>query len=59
MIPEKTDLSALIEKTLSLILKKADQKGLKLSVDIPDNIPQIVGVDDPRLKQILLNLFFL
>ena len=54
--PQKTDLRALIDKTLSLIRNNADQKGLKLSVDIPDNVPQIIEVDGSRLKQILLNL---
>ncbi|MEA1882950.1 MAG: response regulator, partial [Thermotogota bacterium] len=54
--PEKVNLRALIEKTLSLIRNNAHQKGLKLSVDIPDNVPQTIVVDGLRLKQILLNL---
>jgi len=54
--PEKTSLRTLIEKILSLIRNNADQKGLKLTVDIQDNVPQTIEVDGPRLKQILLNL---
>jgi len=32
------------------------QKGLKLLVDISENVPQLVMIDPKRYKQILFNL---
>jgi len=54
--PKKIRLTELTEKTVSVIRHATEQKGLKFTVNMADNVPQFVEVDGPRLKQILLNL---
>lgn len=54
--PEKTELKALIENTLSIVRPKAKEKGLYLSAFIENAVPQNVEVDGSRLRQILINL---
>lgn len=54
--PEKTDLKELIRKTCSMVQRKAVKKGLAFSVDIAEDVSQIVEVDSGKLRQILMNL---
>ena len=54
--PEKSNLNEILEKTISIVRPKAQQKGLTLSYSLGDYLPQVVEVDGPRLRQILLNL---
>ena len=53
---EKTNLSTLIEKTVSVIRYSAEKKGLELIVEMTQKIPDQVMVDGLRLRQILVNL---
>ena len=53
---EKVNLRPLIEKTVSIVRYRAESKGLDLSVNIGNEVPQTVEMDGPRLSQILLNL---
>ncbi|MEW5728648.1 MAG: ATP-binding protein [Pseudomonadota bacterium] len=50
------DLRALVSRTLGLIQPKAEEKGLELSLDTADGVPQWAFGDPTRLRQILLNL---
>lgn len=50
------DISNLLKNTLSYHLPKLNEKGLKLQVNIGDNIPNKILGDEFRLEQILSNL---
>ena len=50
-IPVKT----LIETTQSRLYRQFEEKGVSLSMDIPDNLPDVL-VDEDRFGQVLLNL---
>ena len=54
--PEKTELKPLIENTIQMVRSKAENKGLILSLSVEDHVPQMVEVDGPRLREVLLNL---
>ncbi len=43
-----------LEKARNLFAPKADEKGLVLKVEVPDNVPNLVG-DKDRIGQVLLN----
>jgi two-component system sensor histidine kinase EvgS len=48
----ETSLNAVIE----IFILKAQEKGLKLILNIDEDIPKVIWMDDIRLRQILLNL---
>lgn len=52
----KTNLKELISEVITSMQVKANEKGLSLSFTIDDNVPQEIGTDPTRLKQILLNI---
>ncbi|MDH5749923.1 MAG: PAS-domain containing protein, partial [Rhodospirillales bacterium] len=52
---EILDIGTLVEKTVRLIRPRAERRGMKLILKIPDSLPGIYG-DERRLRQILLNL---
>ncbi|WP_414578138.1 hybrid histidine kinase/response regulator HrmK [Anabaena sp. CCY 9402-a] len=54
---EKVDIPELSRNVLTLIKEKANNKGLKLSLEIDPQVTTLV-VDPLRLKQMLLNLLF-
>jgi len=54
--PKETALRPLIEKTVSVIRRSAEKKGLDLFVEVGELVPEKVTVDGPRLGQILVNL---
>ncbi|CAN5132113.1 hypothetical protein BH20GEM2_BH20GEM2_20600 [soil metagenome] len=54
IIPERTDLCALLRDTLTSLHLQAKEKELELSVDAPASLT--VSTDPARLRQILLNL---
>ncbi len=45
-----------IEDTLDLFASKAAEKSLTLAYDIPADVPEVIGSDVTRLRQILMNL---
>ncbi|MBZ2188936.1 response regulator [Alcanivorax sp. JB21] len=53
---EDFNLPALLEDSLTIFQGVAEQQGLTLRSDWPDDIPQWVRGDGPRLRQVLLNL---
>jgi len=54
---EKVNITELCSSVLALVKEKAGNKGLKLLVEIDENIPTLVA-DSLRVKQMLLNLLF-
>jgi len=49
------DLAELIRQSITALQARALEKGLELSFDIPETLPQ-VNIDFLRIKQVLLNL---
>ncbi|MBF0444754.1 MAG: response regulator [Magnetococcales bacterium] len=50
------DLRNLIGNTLSILFHKAQDKGLLLTHNVDENVPETIIADADRLRQILLNL---
>jgi two-component system sensor histidine kinase/response regulator len=50
------DLRAMLEALVEMLQLRADQKGLKLVYDCPDQVPQGIYGDERKLRQVLLNL---
>ena len=54
--PVPFDLSEIVDDTMSAFILRAQQKGLKLAYDVPQDVPsQLIG-DPERLRQIFINL---
>lgn len=49
------DIRSVVTNVVDILRFKAEEKGLILSADIDDSVPQVIG-DPTRLNQILLNL---
>lgn len=54
--PIETDLRKLVTQSVDMIRFKTDKKNLKLNLDIPEKLPDIVILDPLRLKQVITNL---
>ncbi|MGI9356314.1 MAG: ATP-binding protein [Rhizobiaceae bacterium] len=54
--PQPTALRELVEQSAEMLAPRAAAKGLTISTFIDPGVPEIVLVDGPRLRQILLNL---
>jgi len=54
--PRPFDPAALVRDTIDLVAAQAAEKQLRLEVDLGDDLPAAVSVDNTRLRQILLNL---
>ena len=54
--PHDFDPRLLIEETVQLFSESACAKGLRLTVRLPRELPELVHGDSARLRQILLNL---
>ena len=54
--PVEYNFEHLLEKVLAVIHFRADEKRLKLRVDIDERIPRFIIGDDQRLAQVLTNL---
>ncbi|MGB0683707.1 MAG: sensor histidine kinase [Magnetovibrionaceae bacterium] len=52
---DQVDLSSIISECTHLMKPKADEGSLRLSVDLEENLPNLLG-DERRLRQVLLNL---
>jgi signal transduction histidine kinase/CheY-like chemotaxis protein/HPt (histidine-containing phosphotransfer) domain-containing protein len=50
------DLPAVLHSTVKTVRLQAEQKGLKLELDIMDKTPRFIAGDPGRLRQILINL---
>ncbi|MFH0999568.1 MAG: PAS domain S-box protein [Bacteroidota bacterium] len=53
---DEVNLVAILSEVHSLFLPRAREKGLDFQLNIPDNIPKYVILDELRLKQVVLNL---
>ncbi|MCH8566892.1 MAG: PAS domain-containing protein [Balneolales bacterium] len=54
--PNKTDIRKVTAEITQLFRLEANKKGIKLSMHVASDVPDIFYVDDVRLKQILINL---
>ena len=56
IIPVSYDFSSLIYDIVNMVSIKAENKGLKIELDIDERIPSKLYGDDVRIRQILVNL---
>ncbi|SON50005.1 ATP-binding protein [Vibrio tapetis] len=56
LVKSDCNVKELLYDTLSIVMPKAQEKGLALNVDIDPNLLPQVKLDEHRLRQILLNL---
>ena len=56
LVLEYLDIRLFVKEVISIFTQKAESKGLKLIVEIADNLPNILLLDELRLKQVLINL---
>lgn len=54
--PKKTTLIKLLNEIEKIFHKKAQAKGLTLTIDCPEDLP-LLYLDTPSLRQVMLNLF--
>ncbi len=50
------ELRSVVEEVADLLADSAHDKGLELATVVPPDLPQVVGGDPGRLRQVLLNL---
>jgi len=55
LIEEKIDIKKNIEDSLILVTTRAENKGVKIIKEIPDDLPSLIA-DSLRFKQIIINL---
>ncbi len=55
LVTRPEDISRLIKETVTALQSKAAAKGLTISADLPDGIPE-VKIDSHRIRQVLHNL---
>jgi len=53
----KVKLPELLEQMVDMFRPQAEEKGIEFNVEITTSLPQLVVVDDKRLRQILINLW--
>ena len=56
IIPVDYDLSSVINDLVNMIQTKADDKGLKLELDISKTVPKHLHGDEVRIKQVVTNI---
>ncbi|MCR5000445.1 MAG: DegV family EDD domain-containing protein [Lachnospiraceae bacterium] len=56
IVPVNYSVSSLISEIVNMIWLKAEEKGLRFTVDIDPDVPEILFGDEVRIKQILINL---
>ena len=56
IIPVDYDLSSVINDLVNMIQTKADDKGLKLELEISREIPKFLNGDEVRIKQVITNI---
>ena len=54
--PEEFEFAKMIKRVENIISSKVEEKNQKLSINIDDNIPQVLVGDDQRLAQVITNL---
>jgi PAS domain S-box-containing protein len=53
---EKTNLFELGNQVINIILYQAENKNIELLLNIDNNLPQYIWIDESRIKQVLINL---
>lgn len=53
---ERCDLHQLASQSVDMIVYQANNKNLKVVLDVPSDIPRFIWADPVRLKQVLINL---
>jgi CheY-like chemotaxis protein/anti-sigma regulatory factor (Ser/Thr protein kinase) len=56
IIPVEYEVSSVINDLVNMVRSRADDKGLKLEIDIDRDIPGILYGDEVRIKQIITNI---
>ncbi|MBO6231474.1 MAG: response regulator [Ruminiclostridium sp.] len=56
IIPVDYDLSSVINDLVNMIQTKADDKGLKLDLEISETVPKQLHGDEVRIKQVITNI---
>ncbi len=56
IVPVEYDLSSVINDLVNMILPRAKAKGLKLNVDVREDIPSKYFGDDVRIRQVITNI---
>ncbi|MUK62028.1 response regulator [Aliivibrio fischeri] len=56
IVPQESNVAEVAYDTLTVILSKATEKGLALQIDLATDLPDIVMLDEHRLRQVLMNL---
>lgn len=54
--PKDVDLAGFMTDVHSLMNLTAKDKGLQLSIDCPEPVPEVIRADPTRLRQVLINL---
>lgn len=52
----EVSLPRLVAEVVALFRMKAESKGLKLSLEMPEQVPRVIQSDPTRIRQILVNL---
>ena len=56
IIPTQYELATVVNDLVNMIRDRAANKGLKLTVNVDENIPHLLYGDEIRIKQVALNL---
>lgn len=56
IVPVTYELSSLLNDVLNMVVKKVQDKGLRLTTDVASDIPYQLYGDEVRIRQIILNL---
>ena len=56
IIPVDYDLSSVINDLVNMVSVRAEEKGLRLTLDFDRNLPSVLHGDEIRLKQIITNI---
>lgn len=54
--PEYIDLRSILNEIKNVFIVKMQQKKLELTIDIPEDFPKLLLLDELRIRQILMNL---
>jgi PAS domain S-box-containing protein len=53
---QPVNFSHIVKEVGMLFSEKVDRKGLEMTIDIRNNFPQLIWVDEIRIRQVILNL---
>nr|MCR5001121.1 response regulator [Lachnospiraceae bacterium] len=56
IIPVEYELSSTINDLINMVRAKAEDKGLKLNIDVDPSMPHVLFGDEIRIKQCILNI---